>query len=195
MDRLSTVALLSMLVAACGERAAPGPPVERVNAVRADPPRPARPEDFCDVVATGDKARPFGYPKLTGAAPAAGGRWRWVNAWATWCLPCVEEIPMLVEWQAQMEKSGTPFDLVLVSLDTDDATVDRFRKQHPRTPPSLRIDDPDRAEDWVVSLGLDRGATLPIHVLVDPHGGIRCARTGGVGRSDQAVVRRILAGR
>jgi len=47
----------------------------------------------------------------------------------------------------------------------------------------------------VVSLGLDKGATLPIHVFVDPQGGIRCARTGGVGRTDQAVVQRILSGR
>lgn len=194
MDRLPTVAWLipALLPAACEERV--GPPIERVNAVRAEPARLARPEDFCDVVAEGDKARAFRYPKLARAAPpAVAGRWRWVNVWATWCVPCVEEIPMLVEWQAQMEKSGPRVDLVLLSLDTDDAAVDRFREQHPLAPPSLRIDDPQRAEAWVVSLGLDKGATLPIHVLVDPQGGIRCARTGGVGRADAAVVQRILA--
>jgi len=194
VDRLPAVApplLLVALLAAC-EEGAPNQPIERVNAVRADPPRLARPEDFCDVVAQGEKARIFHYPKLAGAAPSADGRWRWINVWATWCIPCVEEIPMLVEWQAQMARSKAGFDLVLVSLDTDDATVDRFRKQHPMTPPSLRLKDPDRAETWVISLGLDRGATLPIHVLVDPKGAIRCARTGRVDHGDQAVVQRIL---
>jgi len=196
MDRLPTLTWVSLaaLPAACEEQA--GPPIQRVNAVRAEPPRLARPEDFCDIVAPRGSARAFGYPKLASvAAPAAQGRWRWINVWATWCKPCVEEIPMLVEWQARMEDSGTRVDLVLLSLDTDDATIDRFRKQHPQTPPSLRIEDPDRAESWVVSLGLDKGATLPIHVFVDPQGGIRCARTGGVGRADQAVVQRILSGR
>ena len=102
---------------------------------------------------------------------------------------------MLVEWQARMGKNGTNVDLVLLSLDIDHATVARFRKQHSGAPPSLRIEDAARAEDWVVSLGLDRGATLPIHLFVDPKGAIRCARTGGVGRADAAIVQRILTGR
>ena len=97
---------------------------------------------------------------------------------------------MLLEWQ---RRAGT-YDLVLLSLDTDDATVESFRKEHPSVPPSLRIKDPALAEDWVVSLGLDKGATLPIHVFVDDAGGVRCARTGGVSRDHQAVVQRLLSG-
>jgi hypothetical protein len=102
---------------------------------------------------------------------------------------------MLVEWEAQLKRGGTPVDLVLVSLDADDATVERFRRRHPQAPPSLRMKDLDRAEAWIVSLGLDAGATLPIHVFVDPRGGIRCARTGRLDRAHRDVVRRILAAR
>lgn len=101
---------------------------------------------------------------------------------------------MLVDWQARAAKDGAAFDLVLLSLDVDDATVDHFRRQHPRAPSTLRIADPEKAEEWLVSLGLDRGATLPVHLFVDPRGAIRCARSGGVGRTHAAVVRRILSG-
>lgn len=40
-----------------------------------------------------------------------------VNFWATWCAPCVEELPWLQEGVAQFKKEKV--ELVLVSLDFD----------------------------------------------------------------------------
>jgi thiol-disulfide isomerase/thioredoxin len=38
-----------------------------------------------------------------------------VNIWATWCAPCIAEMPMLDELQAQ--KGGENFEVVTISLD------------------------------------------------------------------------------
>ena len=38
-----------------------------------------------------------------------------VNFWATWCRPCLEEIPALMELEAELGERG--FELVAVSLD------------------------------------------------------------------------------
>lgn len=38
-----------------------------------------------------------------------------VNFWATWCKPCVEELPYFFELEKKME--GKAFKLILVSLD------------------------------------------------------------------------------
>jgi len=38
-----------------------------------------------------------------------------VNIWATWCAPCIAEMPMLDELQAQ--KGGADFEVVTISLD------------------------------------------------------------------------------
>src|SRR5690606_37914073 len=38
-----------------------------------------------------------------------------VNFWATWCVPCVGELPYFQNLERQME--GKPFRLLLVSLD------------------------------------------------------------------------------
>lgn len=38
-----------------------------------------------------------------------------VNIWATWCAPCIAEMPMLDELQAQ--KGGDDFEVVTISLD------------------------------------------------------------------------------
>jgi peroxiredoxin len=43
------------------------------------------------------------------------GRFRVINVWATWCAPCVEEFPILV--QAMRRFSMRPFDLITVSVD------------------------------------------------------------------------------
>ncbi|HRE82086.1 MAG TPA: TlpA family protein disulfide reductase, partial [Opitutaceae bacterium] len=43
------------------------------------------------------------------------GRYRLFNVWATWCGPCVEEFPSLV--QAMRRFSMRPFDLITLSVD------------------------------------------------------------------------------
>jgi thiol-disulfide isomerase/thioredoxin len=58
---------------------------------------------------------------------ARKGRVVLVNFWATWCRPCLEEIPDLVALEAQLAEQG--FDLVAVSLDDPwdlDATIKPF---------------------------------------------------------------------
>jgi thiol-disulfide isomerase/thioredoxin len=42
-------------------------------------------------------------------------RFRLINVWATWCGPCVEEFPILV--QAMRRFSMRPFDLITISVD------------------------------------------------------------------------------
>ena len=52
--------------------------------------------------------------------------WRWVNLWATWCTPCVEEMALLRQWRDGFARDGAPvaFD-VQASAEGDVARVDR----------------------------------------------------------------------
>jgi thiol-disulfide isomerase/thioredoxin len=51
---------------------------------------------------------------------ASGGRARatLVNVWATWCVPCREEFPLLVRLAREYQPRG--LELILVSADFDD---------------------------------------------------------------------------
>lgn len=40
-----------------------------------------------------------------------------VNFWATWCKPCVEELPIFNELRENEDKNGNPLKVLLVSLD------------------------------------------------------------------------------
>ncbi len=56
-----------------------------------------------------------------------GGKLLVLNFWATWCLPCIEELPSLNEFQKQFAPSGV---VVLgVSVDRNERAYKQFLKR------------------------------------------------------------------
>lgn len=51
-----------------------------------------------------------------------------LNFWATWCPPCVEEMPSLVEMQRRMKDKGVM--VLAVSIDVDENAYHKFVKDH-----------------------------------------------------------------
>jgi len=51
-----------------------------------------------------------------------------LNFWATWCPPCVEETPSLVQMQQKLKDKG--ITVLAVSVDADEAAYHRFLKDH-----------------------------------------------------------------
>jgi len=187
---LALAALL--LVSACDESkggsAAPPPRVEAITSKSSDD----KPTDLCDVVPAAGSAPTFAFPELASGAPAVGNGYRWINVWATWCPPCVEELPLLHKLGEEFRQSGTKVTVQLLSVDSTQAAVDTFQAAHPEVAGSLRIADFDKLEGWLTSIGLDKGATLPVHVFVDPVGKVICSRTGAISESDVPRVKRLL---
>ena len=51
-----------------------------------------------------------------------------LNFWATWCPPCVEETPSLVQMQARLKNKGVV--VLAVSIDADDSEYHKFLKDY-----------------------------------------------------------------
>jgi thiol-disulfide isomerase/thioredoxin len=185
-------AFLALLLA-CDDKAGSSAVPGRVVAVQA-----AKVDDaaaFCDVQRPAASAPSFTLPALDEADPKLGtGRPRWVNVWATWCPPCVEELGLMAQLSARQKAAGKPVDLTLLSVDVSREVIDTFAALHPEAKGSLRVHDPQAVEAWLPSVGLDTGATLPIHLFVDGAGRVRCARTGGIRDSDLPRVQKLLEG-
>ena len=47
------------------------------------------------------------------------GKWVFINFWATWCNPCVYEMPMLNTFYHKMKKNG--MEVLAISVDNTDA--------------------------------------------------------------------------
>ena len=195
MDRLPAV-IAALALAAC-EADSGGAPRSRVDKVAADPAKRAAAADgFCDVrFADAAGAPRFAMPALAGGAPPAADGWRWINVWATWCKPCVEEMPRLLRWRDRLAADGHPVRLIFVSADASDAEVARFGADRPELELGARLADADALPAWLAELGLDRGAPIPVHVLVDPAGKTRCVRAAAVTERDYPVVSELLATR
>jgi thiol-disulfide isomerase/thioredoxin len=187
-----------LLLAACtGESSAPSaPPPGRFDAVLVDPNKATPPEEFCETWATAEAAKPFPEPALATGAWGGSTGWRWVNVWATWCGPCVAEMPRLVEWTEKLRtKDNVKVDLVFLSVDADQPEVDRFyqKEKEANLPASLRIADlATTLPKWLGDLGLDASTAIPIHLFVDPEGRTRCVRTGAIGEADYNAVKKVF---
>lgn len=51
-----------------------------------------------------------------------------LNFWATWCVPCVAEMPSLIRLSQKME--GKPFVIVAVNGDGEKGLVEKFVKKY-----------------------------------------------------------------
>jgi thiol-disulfide isomerase/thioredoxin len=201
LDRLPALiaALVALASPGCEDEGAGGKSGSgsgsRVVAVNADPVDPKDLEGFCDVRPEPQSAPALNLPPTEGS-PASGkqAQWRWVNVWATWCKPCVEEIPRLAQWEKRLRDDGIPFDLVLVSVDEKAEAVQEYREAHAEIPETLRLSNKDDLKGWLEHLGMDAGATIPLQVIADPEDRVRCVRSGAVDRPHYRTVKTLLEG-
>lgn len=196
MDRLPAVIAVAAVAAWACSKDEPAPPPPRTESAQVVARRDASTstQAFCDVHVTDDSGPVLTLPQLVGPQPAAAppGHWRWLNVWATWCKPCIEELPRLARWRDKLVAAGRQVDLAFVSIDESSADVAAFRKLHPEMPDSARLADANKQAAWFTALGLDAGSPIPIHVFVSPAGHIRCVRAGGVSERDYASIESLL---
>jgi thiol-disulfide isomerase/thioredoxin len=157
---------LALCVAGCGQKAEPP--------AAAAPPGEAR-----ETEATQDvQFPPLRLPLIDGTEydlATHRGSWVVVNFWATWCAPCVKEMPELSALHDAHE------DVQVVGLTYEQIELETLRKALARRPVSYPIAIVDPYE---MPPGIAAPRGLPMTYLIDPQGNVKREFLGPVTRAD-----------
>jgi cytochrome c biogenesis protein CcmG, thiol:disulfide interchange protein DsbE len=102
-----------------------------------------------------------------------------LNFWATWCPPCIEEMPSLVEMQQRMKSKGVT--VLAVSVDADAGSYHQFLKEHGVN--LLTVRDAD-----MKSNSLYGTAKFPETYIIDRNGVVRRKFIGAVDWMEPEVI-------
>ena len=93
-----------------------------------------------------------------------------LNFWATWCAPCLVEMPRFAEWQTKYKADGLA--VIGVSMDDDSAPAAAVVRKLQLNYPVVMGDE---------HLGLQYGGVLglPVTYLIDRQGVVRARFHGG----------------
>ncbi|WP_236903884.1 TlpA family protein disulfide reductase [Comamonas serinivorans] len=101
-----------------------------------------------------------------------------VNFWATWCAPCVEELPLLSRFHADHAQAG--WQVVGLALDQRAAVTQFLRRVPVEFPVGLAGAG---GVELMRQLGNDRGG-LPFTVVLDRQGVLVQRKIGQLSSSD-----------
>ncbi|MEO7259096.1 MAG: TlpA disulfide reductase family protein [Luteimonas sp.] len=164
MNRLLSLSCLAVLLLAACKRPATGEapvsqPAEPPSAATAPAPKPASPE-----VAAKPAMPSLQIRTLDGAQydlAAHRGKWVVVNFWATWCAPCLKEMPELSALDAMREHIEV---IGLAYEEIEPEAMQAFLQKHPVVYPVAIVDVYAPPPDFATPRG------LPMTWLVAPDG-------------------------
>ena len=108
-----------------------------------------------------------------------------VNFWATWCEPCVEEMPSLEDLQDRFK--GRPFAVLTVNMGESDAKVTQFLQST-----LLRDDGLTVLYDRFGTAGKAwKARMLPVTFMVGEDGRIRQSLLGAANWTSPEVIKQI----
>jgi peroxiredoxin len=107
-----------------------------------------------------------------------------VNFWATWCVPCREEMPSIERLRASLE--GRPFAVLAVNLAEPESRIRKFLEKVPVRFTVLLDRDTKTAKAWQAKL-------LPATYIIGPDGAIRYRHLGELDWS-KPEVRELIIG-
>ncbi len=108
-----------------------------------------------------------------------------LNFWATWCGPCVDEMPEMETLNKTMKDRN--FQMLPVSIDIEWSTVKKFYQEHNLTIPSFL--DPGQQ----VARGLYKTTGWPETFLIDANGSVLKHVVGPAHWADPRVMANLMS--
>jgi thiol-disulfide isomerase/thioredoxin len=107
-----------------------------------------------------------------------------LNFWATYCGPCIKEIPSMQRLKEKL--AGKPFEILAINMAEEQADVAAFLQRHKIQVnfPILLDQEGTVIEQWMIS-------AVPTTFIIDPEGRIKYALYGGLEWDNDEVINTI----
>jgi len=105
-----------------------------------------------------------------------------LNFWASWCPPCVHEMPSMARLKAHFKDK--PFEILAANLGEEPTQVQKFLEKHPVNFPVLLDKGSLVAKRWKVF-------AYPSSYLIDKEGKVRFALFGGTEWDDNNHINKV----
>jgi len=130
------------------------------------------------------------FPDLSGESRTIGdwkGKVLVVNFWATWCPPCLEEIPMFVRLQRQLGGQGLQF--VGIAVDQHDKVVEFVARNAVNYP--IMIGQLDAIK--IAETAGNHSGGLPYTLIFDRSGQLVSRHSGGLTEKElKPIIQQLL---
>ncbi len=98
-----------------------------------------------------------------------------INMWATWCIPCIEELPYFQKEVRERNAGGDSVQLLLVSLDFKEsfpAAITRFMDKRKVTAPVVWLDETN-ADYFCPKIDPKWSGAIPATLFINNKSGYR----------------------
>lgn len=102
-----------------------------------------------------------------------------VNFWASWCMPCVEEMPELT--QLKQHLAAQPFEILALNVGEHENRVKHFAKRTKLDLPVLMDSSSTVFNEWKIEI-------MPTSFLVDASGRVRYRARGNPGWDNEKTL-------
>lgn len=102
-----------------------------------------------------------------------------INFWASWCPPCIDEIPDIVAERARFKSRG--LEVIGIAMEESTSSVREFTGKHHMEYPILLAKDQGFA--LMQALG-NRAAGLPYTLVLDRNGNVVAKKLGRMSKSE-----------
>lgn len=103
---------------------------------------------------------------------SSGSKIKVINFWATWCAPCIKELPLF----EKLHQENKNVEVLLVSMDYDlDPNPDKVKRFVDRKKLQSRVLILAEANptDWIEQIDKDWSGAIPSTIVVNPQSGKR----------------------
>ncbi len=171
--KLPILAFLAVTLVACGQQPAAGTPVNAPEGSAVIATESRLIDQGHGAPVSGDPAPDFSYTLPDGTTVRLSdlrGTPVVLNFWATWCLPCVEEMPVL---QEAYEAGGGKLAVLAVNRNELPAAIARFSQSVPVTFPLIANISGDIGDRYAVT-------SLPVTYFIRRDGTISARHIGAL---------------